>query len=241
VWGWISRSTRTRPARPPEPPPIPLDSKLDIPEFIVAVDVETTGLHSTDRIVSLGAVWVSRAALLEGCLAPSFIHLIFDPGRRSHPEAERAHGFDDWLLRHQEPFGSYAAPVARFLDSGELILAHNADFDLGFLRRELGAEGQKVRRRVQCTMQAYRKAHGGSASLNAACAAVGLRRQGAIHGALEDAWLALMLFLWLKGFRQCAGFDRCGAHLEPFNLLPAPPRPEGALPRRKRARRVLAK
>lgn len=242
MWEWLTPGpfvrTRTekrlfgsvtiteRGMRRPDPPPLP--------ELMVAVDIETTGLHSTDRIVSLGAVWVSREAILEGCLNPSFIHLIFDPGRKSHPKAEEVHGFDDWMLRHQDPFSEYAADVAGFLNSGDVVIAHNATFDMGFITREIGAAGYSLEKPVCCTMEGYRAScQGGSASLTSACTEMGLQRAGQHHGALEDAWLALMLFLWLHDYQHCRQFNACGAHLDLFNIRAAPPRPEGAIPRRR--------
>ncbi|HEY4981467.1 MAG TPA: exonuclease domain-containing protein [Pseudolabrys sp.] len=202
----------------------------------MAVDVETTGLHSTDRIVSIGAIWLPTACLSEPSFPISYIHLIFDPGRTSHPKAEEVHGFDDWTLRHQEPFGLYAERIRRFLQSGNLIIAHNAEFDIGFINRELATAGQPtLDKPICCTTEGYRAADlGASASLKSVCATMGLRRQGKVHGALEDAWLALMAYLWLHDYEHCKPFIACGQHLELFNLLPAPPRPEGALPRRSR-------
>jgi DNA polymerase III subunit epsilon len=213
-----------------------------LPEFVVAVDVETTGLHSTDKIVSIGAVWLSTACLAERCFPVSFLHLIFDPGRKSHPEAEKVHGFDDWLLRHQDPFALYAPQISRFLSDGDVVIAHNAQFDMAFINRELLTAGQVPidERRVACTMQGYRSAEiGGSASLRAVLEHVGLKRQGTIHGALEDAWLALMVYLWLHDYEFCVPFSQslsCG--LEMFNLRPCPPLPETGLPRRSHRRQI---
>ena len=210
-----------------------------LPEFVVAVDVETTGLHSHDRIVSLGAIWLPTAPLAEGSFNVSYIHLIFDPGRKSHPKAEEVHGYDDWVLRHQEPFEKYADYIRKFIYAGEVVIAHNADFDLSFINREMENAGKaaRINRPIYCTMQGYRASgRGGSAGLASVCADIGLARAGHRHGALEDAWMSLMVYLWLNGYEHCKPFTACGQHLELFNLLPVPPRPEGALPRRHRKR-----
>ena len=219
--------TTTRIGRGPAP---------KLPDFVVAVDVETTGVAPDDRIVSLGAIWLATASLAEGCFPVSYIHLVFDPGKKSHPKAAQIHGFDDWTLRHQEPFASYAARIREFLHAGDVIVAHNADFDLGFINRELAIAGQPpIAKPICCTIEGYRALGlNGSASLSSVCFEMGLHRKGTIHGALEDAWLALMVYLWLHGYEHCKPFSACGQHLELFNLRPAPPRPERALPRRKR-------
>ena len=65
-----------------------------LPASVVFVDVETTGLHSIDKVVSLGAIWLPIHALIEGSFNISYLHLIFDPGRKSHPKAEEVHGHE---------------------------------------------------------------------------------------------------------------------------------------------------
>jgi hypothetical protein len=39
----------------------------------------------------------------------------------------------------------------------------------------------------------------GSASLNAVCRHIKLARSGQLHAAIEDAWLAMQIYLWLHG------------------------------------------
>ena len=113
-----------------------------LPASIVAVDVETTGLHSNDRIVTLGAWRVTTAELTGDELNANCLHIIADPGRKSHSRAEEVHGYSDWVLRHQQPFSDHAETVQSFLSSGEVIIAHNASFDLEFIDREYRALGK---------------------------------------------------------------------------------------------------
>jgi hypothetical protein len=47
-------------------------------------------------------------------------------------------------------------------------------------------------------MKGYRALElGGSASLSAVCRHIKLARAGDLHGAIEDAWLAMQIYLWL--------------------------------------------
>ena len=196
-----------------------------LPGSIAFVDVETTGLNSDDRVVSLGAFWIATGSLCDRIFPVSFVHLIFNPARRSHPRATQVHGYSDWLLNHQEPFEAYAEDVREFLCSADLIVAHNAEFDLGFINAELERAGRPVIDRPSfCTMEACR-GRGVHATLDATCKALGLVRTTKQHGALEDAWLAMMVYLWLNGCPTRRPFSEAGALLEPFNLLPAPPPP----------------
>lgn len=241
MWGWLKtkpvqlaeQAHRPNPFEPAVATFAPDEPEL-IPESIVAIDVETTGIHSTDRVVSLGAIWLSTHCLSEPSLPISYLHLIFDPLKKSHPEAEKVHGYDDWMLRHQEPFWRYAPAIRRFLHSGSVIVAHNAEFDLGFINREmeLAGESARLKRPSFCTMLEYRRRHGSPANLTAASGRIGLSREGGRHGALEDAWLALMVYLNLHGYDCIKPFSEASQELGIFNQLACPPRPEGPLPRR---------
>ena len=49
-------------------------------------------------------------------------------------------------------------------------------------------------------MKGYRAlGRGGSASLSAVCRHIKLARAGDLHDAIEDAWLAMQIYLWLHG------------------------------------------
>jgi hypothetical protein len=53
---------------------------------------------------------------------------------------------------------------------------------------------------VYCTMKGYRVLDlGGSAALSAVCRHIKLARSGDLHDAIEDAWLAMQIYLWLHG------------------------------------------
>lgn len=213
---------------------------LSIPDTVLFADVETTGIHGSDRVVSIGLIRLDTSALLESRILADSMHLIFDPGKKSHPRAEEIHGYDDWTLRHQDPFCTYAEQISQFIEKADLIVAHNARFDIDFINRELSASCFSiVDRPVYCTMENYRALElGGSAALSAICERLRISRQKETHGALEDAWLAMQVYLWLHG---------CPLYTVPFsfvadagikNFRNPPPRPEGPLPRRKRRQRV---
>src|SRR5690242_3832688 len=74
-----------------------------------------------------GVMLLDTATHSTGPPQMAYIHLIFDPGRKSHLSAEANHGYSDWALRHQESFGIYAATIERFFDSADLVVAHNAE------------------------------------------------------------------------------------------------------------------
>jgi DNA polymerase-3 subunit epsilon len=172
-----------------------------LPASIAFCDVETTGLGNHDRIVSLGAIGMISRDLTKGRPDLTYLYLVFDPGRANRHGAEHIHGFSDSTLRLQDPFAVHAADVRRFLTSHELLVAHNAAFDLRFINREMRLSGMPaLTSAVYCTMKGYRALDlGGSAALSAVCGHIKLARVGDLHDAIEDAWLAMQIYLWLHG------------------------------------------
>jgi DNA polymerase III subunit epsilon len=170
-----------------------------LPASMAFCDVETTGLGNHDRIVSFGGIGVISRDLAKGRLA--YLYLVFDPGTGNRYGAEQIHGLSDSVLRLQDPFAVHAADIWRFLTSYELVVAHNAAFDLRFINREMRLSGlPALTRPVYCTMKGYRALDlGGSASLSAVCRHIKLTRAGDLHDAIEDAWLAMQIYLWLHG------------------------------------------
>jgi DNA polymerase-3 subunit epsilon len=142
-----------------------------LPASVAFCDVETTGLGTHDRIVSFGGIGMISRDLANGRPDLNYLYLVFDPGTGNRRGAEQIHGFSDSALRLQDPFAVHAADVWRFLTSYDLIVAHNAAFDIRFINREMRLAGlPALTRPVYCTMKGYRALDlGGSASLSAIC------------------------------------------------------------------------
>jgi DNA polymerase III epsilon subunit family exonuclease len=214
--------------RPRVTPDMAVKQRVQAGDRILVLDTETTGLASTDRIVSLAAF---RMVGLN--VQPEALYLVFDPEIDSHPRAAEVHGWDDWTTRHQDLFADTAAHIRDWLSWADLIVAHNAAFDLGFLAREFRTAGvASLRRRSACTVDLARRVWTGQrANLDACLSRIGLAREGERHGAFEDAFLAMNLFRYLMGAAHAYDF---GADWpQPANLRPVPARPAGALPPRK--------
>lgn len=208
----------------------------DLPERLVFVDVETTGLHSADRVVSLAAVELVTASIPSGSFDVRCRHLVFDPGKKSHPRAEAVHGYDDWTLRHQDLFEDHVEALAPLFSNPGAIWAHNAPFDQRFIASEFHRAGRPLAPApFQCTMALYRQHRNGRAGLNAILQEMGLARSTHLHSALEDAWMAMLVWLHLSGMRVTAMPP--ASLLRPSNLVEAPPL-IGKLPRRKRRKPI---
>lgn len=192
---------------------------------VVAIDVETTGLRPYDRIVTLAAV-----CTIEGLSGFELLHRCFDPRKDSDPAAYAIHGWDDWSTRFQDLWKDQAVELHAWLQRADVIVAHNAEFDLHYVNREFRkADLPPLQGVTFCTQQAARTAGRGSATLDACCARIGLRRNGDRHHAAEDAFLALNLYRHHHGQPLLTITQPWGM---PTNYRQPPPRPEGELPRR---------
>lgn len=120
----------------------PEDSRLQEPIKgipLVFVDVETTGLSPAqgDRVCEI--------ALLRVCgeqEEDSFVTLV-NPGRPISAGASAVNGITDSMVHDAPPFVRVAGAVMKIL-KGSVLVAHNAPFDLGFLRNELLLAGHSV-------------------------------------------------------------------------------------------------
>jgi len=204
------------------------------PDTIAFLDVETTGLHSRDRIVTLAVALLDTCEIQEGKAQISFIHRIYNPGIHCQPDAERIHGHSDWTLRQQLFFIDEAKEVSEFISKAGMVCCHNAEFDLNFVNREFVHAGiPAIKVPIYCTMKRYRQQYAGSASLANLGAQLGLQRQTNMHGALEDVFLTMNVFLVLNKVSlriSIPDVDKLGFQ----NLREVPPQPMGTLPPRKR-------
>ncbi len=168
----------------------------------IVFDTETTGLDplSGDRLVEIGCVeMVNRVA------TGRTFHAWFNPQRDMPLEAERVHGLSAAFLADKPLFASLAGELLEFLGDSALV-AHNAQFDFGFLNAELAACGREpvsLDRMIDTLSIARRRHPGAKHSLDALCTRYGVDRSHRIkHGALLDAELLAQVYVELTGGRQ---------------------------------------
>jgi DNA polymerase-3 subunit epsilon len=105
----------------------------------VAFDTETTGLSvEQDAIVQIGAVRILNGRLVEGEIVDSFV----DPGRPIPPASTKIHGIRDSDVAGAPDIVTAGRALHHFARDAVLV-AHNAPFDIGLLRRveeDLGVE-----------------------------------------------------------------------------------------------------
>ncbi len=200
-------------------PSSPLGIRLpSLPEYArewALVDVETSGLVARrDRVLSIAVITLDA----DGEQTGEFSTLL-DPGCDPGPVA--VHGLTAERLRGAPTFGEVAERVAALL-RGRVMVAHNAQFDYGFLAHEFARTdvALPVAQRL-CTLSLNRQLDPPTADLKLATLAAhyGVPQQRA-HDALDDTRV-------LTGILRASLVEAAGLDL-PLPLVACPPRQDAA-------------
>ena len=168
----------------------------------IIFDTETTGLDpkTGDRMVEIGCI-----EMVNRVTTGRTFHAYFNPERDMPMEAEAVHGLSAAFLSDKPLFRESVAQLLEFIGESPLV-AHNAQFDFGFLNHELIAcgHGDIGLDRMIDTLAIARKRHPGAKhSLDALCTRYGVDRSHRVmHGALLDAELLAQVYVELTGGRQ---------------------------------------
>ena len=168
----------------------------------IVFDTETTGVDpaSGDRIVEIGGV-----ELVNHIPTGRVYHAYVNPQRSMPQEAFAVHGLSEEFLSDKQLFAAIADDLHAFFGDARLV-AHNANFDLGFINAEFVRTGHPViqpHRIVDTLALARRKHPGASNSLDALCVRYGIDTSRRVkHGALLDSELLAEVYIELIGGRQ---------------------------------------
>jgi len=170
----------------------------------IVLDTETTGLDARgdDRVIEIGCIEIyNRIPTGEE------YHCYINPKRDVPAEAEAVHGLSTAFLRDKPLFDVVADAFLDFIKDDVLVI-HNAPFDIGFLNAELGRLSKPALEmdRVVDTLQIARRKHpSGPNNLDALCKRYGIDNSKRIkHGALMDSLLLADVYVELLGERQAA-------------------------------------
>jgi DNA polymerase-3 subunit epsilon len=156
-------------------------------------DTETTGLSPSagDEIVSIGAVRIVNGRLLEH----EVFEQLVDPGRPMSVEAARVTGIESSMLAGAPSIERVLPAFGRFCEDTVLV-AHNAAFDMRFLRLKEAATGVRFTQPVLDTLLLSAVLHPDQEShgLEAIAARMGVSPIGR-HTALGDAIMTGEVFL----------------------------------------------
>lgn len=192
----------------------------------IVFDTETTGFDArgADRITEIGCIEIVD-------LLPTgrSFHAYLDPLRDVPEKVTEITGLTTEFLRGKPLFKDEARGFLAFIGDSPLI-AHNADFDRGFVNAELDRAGfdQIPTSRFIDTLKMARAAFPGSpASLDALCKRFDISLSARDkHGAIVDSELLAAVYLELKGGRAHKfGFDNAQDIKVDYVVPVAKPRP----------------
>ncbi len=163
---------------------------LDPNQDYVVVDVETTGGKGEHhRVTEIGAVKVRGGEIVDS------FQTLLNPQRTIPPGISRLTGITPAMVEDAPYFADVADQFEDFMGDA-IFVAHNVDFDYGFVSREYARLGRSFRHAKLCTCASMRRLYPGLGSYSLAA----LSRQFDIslqqhHRALCDAEAAAELLL----------------------------------------------
>jgi len=174
----------------------------------IVFDTETTGFDAkgADRITEIGCI-----EIIDLLPTGRQFHAYCDPLRDVPAKVVEITGLTTEFLRGKPLFNDVADDFLAFIQDSTLI-AHNAQFDMGFVNAELvrsGREALPARRFKDTLAMAHAKYPGSPASLDALCKRFDISLSGRDkHGAIIDSELLAAVYLELSGGRAMSlGLD----------------------------------
>ncbi|MAU53207.1 MAG: exonuclease [Roseovarius sp.] len=177
----------------------------------VVFDTETTGLspRGGDEIVQIAGLRIVNGRILRG---ESFESLV-NPGRPIPPSATRVHHITDAMVEGAPDIRDVGQRFHDFC-KGSVLVAHNAPFDLAFLRLKEEVIGRRFDNPVLCTvlMSAGLFDHTGQHTLDALCARFGITiPPEARHTAMGDTVATAEVFVRMLALLRDKGVSTLAA------------------------------
>lgn len=177
---------------------VKIKGMFDLEEFLpkdltskdyVVFDLETTGLdNATDEITEIGAVKIKNGQISEHWTT------LIKPSKPVSAENTKITGITNEMLKDAPNVKEVFPDFMKFID-GTVLVAHNANFDLSFVRKEANAEDYEVLNKVMDTMVMSRTYVKGLANnkLNTVADHFGVVFNH--HRALSDAYATAEIFI----------------------------------------------
>ena len=173
------------------------ETKISSYQRYVVLDVETTGLSPEygDRVIEIGAV-----ALQDGRIVEEF-HTLINIESPIPKAVQGIHGITDEMLIGR-PKPDEVMPGFRDFIKNSILVAHNARFDVGFIKHEFARLNLDFNNEYFCTLETSRRLYPGL--LNHKLPTVyrhlfGHLSEGTrLHRALDDARLTAKIWLEMR-------------------------------------------
>jgi DNA polymerase-3 subunit epsilon len=174
-----------------------VDYRFDPEQDYVVVDIETTGAWSnSDRITEIGAVRVRNHQVVDEW------HSLINPQRPIPAKIVQLTGITNEMVRGAPLFVEVADNFMRFMGDG-IFVAHNVNFDYGFLANEFERLDRRFRFPKLCTCAGMRRRYPGHKSygLGSLCEVYGIELDNH-HRALCDARASVHLLNLINRKRE---------------------------------------
>jgi len=178
----------------------------------VVFDTETTGLlPDKDEVVQIGAVRIVNGRRIEGEVFDTLVN----PGRPIPPTSTKVHGISDDMVQGAPGMAVAGARFRQFAKEAVLV-AHNAPFDMAFLKRDADAAGAALDNPVLDTVLLSAALFGAEAThtLDAIAERLEVEIPTELrHTALGDAVATVAVFLKMLPILEARGIATFGAAL----------------------------
>lgn len=185
-----------------------METRLQDLTFVV-FDTETTGLSpSSDEIVQIAAVRIVNGRRVRG----EVLETLVDPRRPIPQVSTDVHGITDYMVKGAPTIAEAGKSFHDFA-RGAVLVAHNAPFDLEFLRRHEKSMGVRFDHPVLDTLLLSAVIYGGSElhSLDALATRLGIDiPEEARHTAIGDTIATADAFLKLVAMLEARGLVTFG-------------------------------
>lgn len=186
--------------------PFNISEKLNQKSYrYVVLDLETTGLSPAcgARVIEIGAIAMESGSMIEE------FHTFIDPGKHIPLIVQQIHGITDEMLIGK-PRPDEVIPQFREFMRDSVLIAHNAHFDLRFLKYEFSRLNLALNNNYICTLEMSRMHcpslpnHRLETVYRYLCGQLpkGLKR----HRALGDARLTAGVWMAMKGLHDALIF-----------------------------------
>ncbi|PLX39345.1 MAG: DNA polymerase III subunit epsilon [Hyphomicrobiales bacterium] len=179
----------------------------------VVFDTETTGLvPHKDEIVQIGAVRVVNGRIVQG----EKIDQLVNPGMKIPPASTRVHKVSDDMVADAPDIHAASCQLHKFAQDS-VIVAHNAPFDMSFLRRHGKTNGLSWDHPILDTVLLSAVLFGASEihTLDAVCERLGITIPEELrHTALGDAQATAEVLCKMLPMLESRGFRSFGEVIE---------------------------